>query len=60
MVVKGLDARPAARFTFMADGKSQSVAAYFKRTYGIDLQHGGDWPCVMVSKTAAIPLELCT
>lgn len=60
-MVKGLDARAATKFSFKAaGGTSTTVAAYFKQTYGVVLKHGNDWPCVMVSKTAAIPLELCT
>lgn len=59
--IKALDARPASKFSFKGDdGKSMTVAAYFKKTYGITLKHADDWPCVMVSKTAAIPMELCT
>jgi hypothetical protein len=60
VVVKGLDARTPARFTFKDGAATKSVAAYYRDTYNISLKHGSDWPCVMISKTAAIPLELCT
>jgi hypothetical protein len=59
-VVKGLVARSPADYKFTADSKETSVAQHFRTTYGVQLQHSRDWPCVMISKTAAIPLELCT
>jgi eukaryotic translation initiation factor 2C len=60
MTVKGLDAKSAGSFSFKPKGGvAITVEAYFQQAYGIKLQHP-DWPCVMVSKTAAIPMELCT
>lgn len=60
-VVKGLDNRSAERLSFkLDDGTQTTVAQYFKKTYNVNLLHGSTWPCVMVSKKAAIPLELCT
>lgn len=58
--LRALDARPAARYTFKLDSRTMTVEQYFQQTYGISLAHADDWPCVLVSKTAAIPLELCT
>jgi hypothetical protein len=58
--LQALDARPARKFTFKLEGRETTVEDYFAQTYGIKLQHADDWPCVMVSKTAAIPMELCT
>lgn len=61
MVVKGLVARPASRYGFkLGDGSTTTVEVYFRKTHNIQLKHASDWPCVMVSKTAAIPMELCT
>ncbi|SCZ89482.1 BZ3500_MvSof-1268-A1-R1_Chr1-1g01209 [Microbotryum saponariae] len=39
------------------DGKTTSVAEYFKAHYGIRLQHP-EWPCVKVSNVALYPIEL--
>ncbi|KAF8072802.1 AGO3 [Scenedesmus sp. PABB004] len=59
-VVRGLDARPPARYTFKPpDGSTTTVAAHWAAAHGVTLAHGHDWPCVMVSARAAIPLELC-
>jgi hypothetical protein len=60
LTIKSLDPRPASRFSFKMDGTSTTVAAYFRKTHGIQLKHADDWPCVMISKTAAIPMELLT
>lgn len=60
MTLRALDARPARKYTFKLDGKAVTVEQYFEQTYGIKLKHADDWPCVLVSKTAAIPMELCT
>lgn len=58
--LQAIDARPARKFTFKLDGKATTVEDYFAQSYDIKLKHAHDWPCVMVSKTAAIPMELCT
>jgi hypothetical protein len=59
MTVRAVDARSARSYSFkLGDGKTTTVQQYFKDTHNINLQHP-DWPCIMISKTAAIPLELC-
>jgi hypothetical protein len=35
-----------------------SVEEYMRRQYGIKLRHP-DWPCVAISPTGRVPLELC-
>ncbi|GAA5918294.1 hypothetical protein JCM6882_006321 [Rhodosporidiobolus microsporus] len=40
------------------DGREMSVENYFLETYNVHLQHP-DWPCVLVSKVAWWPIEVC-
>jgi len=59
MKVKALAASSARDYRFRgSSGSSVTVQQYFRSTYNVSLKHP-DWPCVMISKTAAIPLELC-
>lgn len=60
-VVRALDVRPPTKYRFrpVGGGNETNVAAYWAATRPqLKLKHAGDWPCVMISKTAAIPLEL--
>ncbi|CAE6524743.1 unnamed protein product [Rhizoctonia solani] len=54
----GLTDKPASQFMFESNGKKISVADYFKQTYKKQLQFP-QLPCVKVSQTSVIPMELC-
>ncbi|BGP41047.1 hypothetical protein JCM10449v2_005016 [Rhodotorula kratochvilovae] len=57
--VRAITRESAQDFQFDSEIGRTNVADYFLREYGVQLVHP-EWPCVLGSKRARYPLELCS
>ncbi|GAA5827352.1 hypothetical protein JCM3770_003070 [Rhodotorula araucariae] len=56
--IRALTSESAQDYHFDGEKGRTNVRDYFLDTYGVRLAHP-EWPCVLVSRTARYPIELC-
>ncbi|GJN91402.1 hypothetical protein Rhopal_004423-T1 [Rhodotorula paludigena] len=56
--IRSITSESARDYHFQTETGTTNVANYFRSAYGVNLRHP-EWPCVLVTRTARWPIELC-